>query len=161
MRRPTVDIVAAFNFSYWIFKTRDDLREYFTNCLKSLNKRGMLILDAFGGARAHTEQEEPRRCAGFTYIWEHAQFSPTTHDMECRIHFKFHDGTTMRNAFRYSWRLWSPVEIAELLQEAGFKNLHFYFEGTDQKTGEGNGVFREMPRGEAAETWIAYIVALN
>ncbi|MBX7058026.1 MAG: class I SAM-dependent methyltransferase [Leptospirales bacterium] len=161
VRQPQVDIVGAFNFSYWIFKTRAELSAYYVNCLKSLKRDGILVLDAFGGARAHTEQEEPRRCSGFTYVWEHAHFSPVTHDMECRIHFKFRDGTMMRNAFKYSWRLWSPAEITELLLEAGFKEVRHYFEGTDHKTGEGNGVFRETSAGESAECWIAYIVALR
>lgn len=156
---PKVDIVCAFNFSYWIFQTRDLLRKYFKNCHKSLKSDGILVLDAFGGSRAHTEQEEPRRCTGFTYIWEHASFSPITHEMTCKIHFKFKDGSMMRNAFRYTWRLWSPAETTELLKEAGFRDVQFFFEGTDQKTGDGNGVFRRTVRGEAAECWIAYIVA--
>ncbi len=156
---PRVDIVCAFNFSYWIFQTRDLLRKYFKNCYKSLKSDGILVLDAFGGSRAHTEQEEPRRCTGFTYVWEHASFSPITHEMTCKIHFKFKDGSMMRNAFRYTWRLWSPAETTELLKEAGFRDVQFYFEGTDQKTGDGNGVFRRTVRGEAAECWIAYIVA--
>lgn len=159
--KPKVDIVVAFNFSYWIFEERPSLREYFVNCYRSLKPDGLLIMDAFGGEAAHSEIEEPRKCDGFTYIWEHHKFEPITHHMECRIHFEFKDGTKMRNAFKYAWRLWSPPEIRELLEEAGFKDIRFYFEGTDGKTGDGNGVFRETKKGEPAETWIAYIVALK
>jgi hypothetical protein len=34
-----------------------------------------------------------------------------------------------------------------------------YWEGTNHKTGEGNGVFKPSRRGEACAGWIAYLVA--
>ena len=159
LRQPRVDIIAAFNFSYWVFRQRKELYAYFCQAYHSLKQKGMLVLDAFGGPAAETEQEEERKCEGFTYIWEHASFFPLTREMRCKIHFHFKDGTRMRNAFVYDWRLWTPPEISELLYSAGFRQVHWYMEGTDEKSGEGNGVFRPSKRGENAETWIAYALA--
>jgi SAM-dependent methyltransferase len=161
---PKVDIVAAFNFSYWTFRTRPELLKYFRTCYKSLKQNGILVLDAFGGSAAQLENDdepEERECEGFTYVWEHAKFHPVTHYMECKIHFEFDDGSRMRNAFKYQWRLWNPPEITELLTEAGFDDVQWFFEGTDHKTGEGDGVYRRSLKGEAAETWLAYAVALK
>ena len=45
------------------------------------------------------------------------------------------------------------------LLEAGFRSTTVYWEGTNHRTGEGNGKFRPSSRGEACEGWIAYIVA--
>ncbi len=164
VREPKVDIVAAFNFSYWIFRTREELRTYFKNCYESLGPDGLLFMDAFGGSAAMLENDdepEERECEGFTYVWEHSKFHPVTHYMKCKIHFEFDDGTRMKNAFVYEWRLWNPPEITELLLEAGFADVQWFFEGTEHKTGEGNGVYTRSKKGEAAETWIAYAVALK
>ncbi len=158
---PKVDVVSAFNFSYFIFKTRPELLRYFKNAHRSLVRDGILFLDLFGGSECYNLQEERRRCDGFVYVWEHAAYNPVTGEILCKIHFEFPDGTTKRNAFTYDWRMWSLVEIRELLAEAGFREVLVYWEGTNHETGEGNGVFRPTTRGEACQTWIAYLVALK
>lgn len=159
--KPKVDIVCAFNFSYFIFRTREDMRSYFRTAYRSLKPDGVMFLDAFGGSEAFLEQEERRKCNGFTYVWEQARYNPISAEMLCKIHFEFTDGTAMRNAFTYGWRLWTIKEIRELLTEAGFADVQIYWEGTDHKTGSGNGVFRKTEKGEACQAWIAYIVALK
>ena len=159
--KPQVDCTAAFNFSYWIFDNPKTLLNYFVKSYIGLKKDGIFVLDAFGGPMAEEEQEEERDCEGFKYVWEHAFFYPVTRQMGCKIHFHFNDGTKKRNAFTYQWRLWTPPEITDLLKLAGFKSVNWYWEGTDKKTGDGNGIFRETKKGENAQTWIAYIVALK
>ena len=153
-----VDIVGAFNFSYFTFKTRDALRAYFEQVRKSLYADGLFILDAFGGSEALTEIKEKTRHDGFTYVWHQAKYHPVTGFMRCHIHFHFDDGSKMKKAFTYDWRLWSLPEIRELLLEAGFASATVYWEGTDED-GEGNGEFEPDARGEADLAWIAYIVA--
>ena len=78
--------------------------------------------------------------------------------MRTHIHFKFPDGSRIKKAFTYEWRLWTAPEIRELLLEAGFRNPTVYWEGEDED-GEGNGEFSPEARGEADLAWIAYIVA--
>jgi len=158
---PKVDIVAALNYSYYIFKTRDLLKGYFKAARQSLKKDGMLVLDAYGGSQAVMEIEEKRRCKGFTYVWEQAFYDPITADTLCHIHFNFRDNTRMRKAFTYDWRLWTIPELCELLNEAGFKRVEIYWEGTNEKTGTGNGVYRKRIKGEAIDSWICYLVALH
>ena len=65
----------------------------------------------------------------------------------------------LERAFTYDWRLWTLPEITETLLEAGFADVSVYWEGTEEKTGEGNGIFTVTTRGEACEGWIAYLVA--
>ena len=159
--KPKVDIVGASNFSYWIFSTTQELEKYFSQAYKSLKSDGILVLDAFGGPAAEREQEEVRKCNGFYYIWEQVYFYPGTRKMGCKIHFRFKDGSEMDSAFTYSWRLWTPPEITTLLKLVGFREIHWYWEGTDEETGEGNGVYRKSKNGETAETWMAYAIALK
>lgn len=160
-----VDIVLAMNFSYWLFKTREELRNYFSAVRASLGKDGVFFLDHYGGSEAMSETKESKKIDDgsgrkFTYVWEQKQFNPITNDMECRIHFKFPDKTRLNDAFVYHWRLWSLVEIRELLSEAGFSEVHVYWEGEDEE-GEGNGEYERTLKGEADPAFINYIVAYD
>ncbi|MGD8743844.1 MAG: class I SAM-dependent methyltransferase, partial [Granulosicoccaceae bacterium] len=103
--------------------------------------------------------EESTEYDDFTYTWDQAEYNPITGDYVCHIHFEFPDGSKMKNAFTYEWRLWTMPEIRELLEEAGFKNVQTYWEGTDEETDEGDGNFEATEQGEADAGWIAYIVA--
>jgi len=153
-----MDIVLAMNFSYWIFKTRSELRAYFSAVRESLATDGIFFLDFYGGSEAHVEQEEERPVGPFTYIWDQHTFDPLSGFMKCHIHFRFKDKTEMRKAFSYEWRLWSMPEILELLAEAGFRQTTVYLEG-DDGDGGGDGEFKPAKVGDPCETWLAYIVA--
>lgn len=158
------DIRIAQNFSYSIFKRRDELLEYFTAARKSLAKHGIFALDIYGGYEATAEMEETRRVeGGFTYVWDQARYLPGTGDYRCHIHFRFRDGTEMKKAFTYDWRFWSMPEIKDLLREAGFRHVDSFFEQTDDDDG-GNGHFVLDDSGKTAEDcagWIAYVIARN
>jgi SAM-dependent methyltransferase len=153
-----VDLIGAFNFSYFMFETRDELRAYFASCRDALVDDGILFLDAFGGPDSFEVQKEKTKLDYFTYIWDQADFEPVTNHMRCHIHFKFPDGSKIKNAFSYEWRMWSLPEIRELLLEAGFRSARIYWEGEDED-GEGNGEFTETDRGEPDLAWVCYIVA--
>jgi len=155
---PPADLLVAFNFSYFIFDKREILRNYFEQAYKVLKDDGVFFVDLFGGCEAHEEVKEKTKQDGFTYIWQQAEFHPVTHYIRCHIHFKFPDGSKIKKAFSYEWRLWSAPEIRELLQEAGFSKSTVYWEGDDDDGG-GNGEFSPEEKGEADLAWIAYIVA--
>lgn len=155
---PKVDILAAFNFSYFIFDKRDVMREYFRRAYDSLKDDGLFFIDMFGGPEAQEETKEKTKHKGFTYIWHQAKFHPVTNFIRCHIHFKFPDGSRIKKAFTYEWRLWSAPELREILIEAGFQKATLYWEGEDED-GEGNGEFTPDEKGEADLAWIAYIVA--
>lgn len=153
-----MDIVLAMNFSYWIFKTRETLREYFKSVRQSLAPGGIFFLDFYGGSEAYEVQREDRKVGPFTYVWDQNWLDPLTNHMRCYIHFKFKDGSRMDRAFCYEWRLWSMPEIRELLAEAGFSNSTVYLEGDDDDEG-GDGDFQPVEEGEVCAAWLAYIVA--
>jgi hypothetical protein len=153
------DILLAFNFSYWIFKRRATLRRYFKWARANLRSNGLFMLDAYGGYNAFKQMRERQDFGRFTYIWDQAEYEPVSGHTTCHIHFAFPDGSRLQHAFCYHWRLWTLPELREVLAEAGFSQVSVYLEGTDPKTGEGNGVFRPANSGEADPAWIAYLVA--
>ena len=64
-RTPNMDAVAALNFSYQVFKTRDELRGYFRAARAALAPDGIFFLDAFGGTEAVDELLETRKIDPF------------------------------------------------------------------------------------------------
>lgn len=153
----SVDVVLAMNFSYWIFKKREEMLAYFRSVYDGLVEDGVFFLDTFGGYEAFREMEESTKHDGFTYVWDQAHYNPITGEGLFHIHFKFKDGSKLKQAFSYDWRVWTLPEITEMLTEAGFR-AEVYWEGTDKK-GKGNGVYEPAIEGEADAGWIAFIVA--
>ncbi|HEY1991570.1 MAG TPA: class I SAM-dependent methyltransferase [Gammaproteobacteria bacterium] len=153
------DIVCAFNFSYWIFKERAALRRYFENVRPGLKADGIFMLDAFGGYDAGKVLKEREDMGRFTYIWDQAEYDPVTGSITCHIHYAFPDGSRLKQAFSYHWRLWTLPELQEILAEAGFHNVRVWWQGTDPKTGEGSDEFTPVEHGDPDPSWIAYIVA--
>ena len=152
------DILAAYNFSYFVFKERKELSNYFEKSFHALKKDGIFFLDLFGGPEAHQELEEETEHDDFTYIWSQSSFHPLTNHINCHISFDFPDGSSRKNVFSYDWRLWTAPEIKEILLEIGFKQVTFYWEQEDDE-GNGNGEFLPNEQGEADLAWLAYIVA--
>lgn len=153
-----VDMLVAFNFSYWIFKTRELMVDYFKRARAGLKEDGVFLIDIFGGPEAYDENKEKTKLDGFTYVWEQKKYDPISGDMECRISFKFPDGSRMKKAFIYEWRVWTLPELRELLEEAGFSKNTVYWEGTDED-GDGSGEYEPVTRGDPDPAWVSYIVA--
>lgn len=153
------DVVQAFNFSYWFFQERADMRRYFANAWHSLGADGVLFLDAFGGYEAHRCQREKTKMDGFTYIWEQAAYNPIAAEMVCFIHFHFPDGSKLNRAFSYNWRLWGAKELRELLAEVGFRRTRMYVQAFDEETDEPVDRFDETEDIPDYASWIAYLIA--
>jgi SAM-dependent methyltransferase len=151
------DIVVAFNFSYWIFKTRQQMRKYFETVRRSLDRDGVLFLDAYGGWEAHEPMFENRRVkGGFGYVWDQDEIDPITGSVVNHIHFKFKDGSQLHKAFTYEWRLWSLPELRELLEEAGYRQVVVYW---DVATDDEQTQYRPRQHAENQPGWLAYVVA--
>ena len=171
-RHPKADVIAALNFSYNVFKSRGPLRDYFRAVRKAMAPGGIFFLDSFGGTGAMEEDEEDRKIPSstafdgtkvpkFTYVWEQAEFNPVNHGIRCHIHFKLGDGTRIRRAFTYDWRLWTLPELQELMLEAGFAETEVYVEGWDDEEDDTDGIFRRRKRFENMCGWVTYVVGLT
>ena len=156
------ELTTAANFSYWCFKTREELLGYFKHTLEDLADDGMFVMDLYGGPEAYTEMEEIREIDGgaFEYAWDQRRWEPGTGNYEAAIHFRFRDGSELFEAFKYDWRFWYLTELRDVLMDAGFKRVSPYFEGDDpDDEEEGDGEFRFDPIGDNCEAWIGYLVA--
>lgn len=158
VREPRVDVTCAMNFSYCVFKTRATLRRYFEVVYAGLEDDGVFVTELYGGTEAITEDEEERPVGSFCYRWHCEKYNPITHETLCHISFEFPDGSRMRRAFTYDWRLWSIPELRELLEEVGFASVTIYWEDVDEN-GDGTGEFRATDEEENQESWLVYVVA--
>lgn len=154
---PKVDYVIAMNFSYFLFKTRDLMKQYFANVYRGVKDEGLFLIDLFGGKQCQDAIEDKNRVDDFTYYWDQAGFDPVTNEAMFHIHFRV-KGQKILNVFNYDWRMWTIPELREIMAEVGFKKTHVYWEGT-AADGSGDGNFKRTEKGEACDSWIAYIVA--
>ncbi len=153
------DLILAFNFSYWIFRTRREMVDYFKRVRGALVKDGLFFLDAYGGWESQEPMTESRPIrGGFNYVWDQDKFDPITHAVENHIHFEFKDGSKMDKAFSYFWRYWTLPELQELLLEAGFSDVVVYWDTSDD---EDTDDYRPRKRAENQPGWLAYLVALR
>jgi len=120
-----------------------------------------MMLDVQGGIDVPMEGRETWNVRDFKYVWEVKKFDPVTHHILCKIHFLFRNGSRMQDAFVYDWRLWTLPELQELFEEAGFRNIHVLWEGTDRKTRLGNGILRRVKNGRLEHAWYAVVVGQN
>lgn len=163
--RPQVDVLAAQNFSFWIFKTRESLLEYFRIARANMKPGGIMVMDMMGGGDCFLEQHTDKRKVGagkraFKYHWEQVSFNPVNADASFRISFRFADGSKLKNAFEYHWRFWTIPEVRELLEEAGFRESHVYWEDEDEN-GEDAGTWSRTNRAASTAVWVSYIVAVK
>jgi hypothetical protein len=153
------DVVQAFNFSYWFFQERADMKRYFASVREALVDDGVAFFDVFGGFEAHRCQKEKTKMDGFTYIWEQAGYNPLSGEMMCFIHFHFPDGSKLKRAFSYNWRLWGAKELREILAEVGFTRTRMYVQAFDDETDEPIDQFDETEEIPDHASYIAYLVA--
>ena len=153
-----VDVVTAFNFSYFIIKKRAELLHYFKRVLSNLSEDGIFFVDLFGGSECRQPIEEETEHEKHSYYWDCDFYNPLRNEVKYYIHFKTNNKKYSK-VFAYDWRMWTPMEIVELMEEAGFSQVLTWWEGTDED-GEGDGIFEVSSREEQCESWIAYIGGL-
>jgi SAM-dependent methyltransferase len=156
--RGPFDVSVALNFSYFVFRTREELRRYFAGVRRSMAPDGIFVVDAYGGYDSWRCLYERRRVEDFTVVWEQARIDPIDHTTVNHIHFEFRDGSRLKRAFTYHWRLWTLPEIREVLAEAGCSRSWVYWvdPGPD---GRRTHTFRPRDHVAQAPVWAAYIVA--
>ncbi len=154
------DVVVAFNFSYFLFKERNQLVKYFSQARKHLTKNGVFFIDLFGGTETRQPLEESVKHKNHTYYWDCEKFNPLNADCTYYIHFKTHkDQIKHKKVFQYNWRMWDARELQDVLKDAGFSTVNIYWEGVD-KEGLGNGHFFKANKAENCESWVTYICAI-
>lgn len=157
-KAPLADVIAAMNFSYYLFKKRNDLKKYFAACRKGLKRDGILIVDCVGGPACQEPSEEKTKIGkSLIYYWEQESFDPVTNEAVFHIHFKRKGERKREHVFSYDWRMWTIPELREVMEDAGFKRTHVYWEGTT-RSGTGDGKFKRVGTGEDCDCWIAYVV---
>ncbi|MBI3555632.1 MAG: class I SAM-dependent methyltransferase [Deltaproteobacteria bacterium] len=158
--RQKTDLIVANNFSFFIFRERKTLVDYFKACRRSLRRGGVLVLEMVGGPGFVEKTREQRTIkmmgkAKFKYIWDQRSFNPINREGHYSIHFKLPNGRQAKHAFSYHWRIWTIPEVRDALREAGFKDTCAYWETSHR--GVATGEFIRTEKGDNDWTWLAYI----
>lgn len=153
------DVVAALNFGLFLLRTRTQLLRYFEASRGRLGTDGLFVGEIVGGEESIKPLLERRDEDGFTYVWEQEAFNPIDSRMRAHVHFEFPGGGQLFRAFSYDWRVWTMVELREVLAQAGFSKSTVYWEQTGED-GYGTGEYRPTEEEEQQESWLAYLVAV-
>ena len=153
------DVAVAFNFSYFTFRERQELLQYFTRTRESLKPGGVFFLDCFGGSECYSPIEEKTAYDGFKYYWDLASYNPINNHVTYYIHFKEKGKPKQKRVFSYDWRMWSLPEIRDTLHQAGFATTLIYWEGDSEDDEGGNGEFELCENTDQCESWVVYIAA--
>ncbi len=145
---PHADIVASLNFSYGIFKTRPELMKYLKQVRSKLNPNGLVVLDCLGGIEISPQMSSTTQLEGFVYTWEQEDFNPLTREAKFAIHFQPDGERVRKRVFTYDWRMWTPLELREILADVGFKRTYLYWQGY--------GRCESVP--DNSQAWVAYVV---
>ena len=169
-REEKADVTCACNFSFCVFKKREELKEYLTRARDGLADDGLLFLEIYGGTEATAVTDEERECDGYEYVWDQHKFNPLTAEQLCYIHFRFPDGSSLDKAFTYDWRLWTIPELVDLLHEVGFSDAKIFWEqledddeDDDEEMLYGNGEYEDMTGKdvEQQESFLVYVVGIK
>lgn len=169
-RDEKADVTAACNFSFCVFKEREEIKRYLTLAKDGLVDDGLLFLEIYGGSEAAAVTDEERECDGYDYVWDQAEYNPLTAETLCHIHFRFPDGSSLEKAFSYDWRLWTIPELVDLLKEVGFADAKIFWEQLEDDDGDddnemlyGNGEYEDMTGKEVEqqESFLVYVVGIK
>jgi len=155
-----VDIINASNYSFCLLKQRPILKKYFNKVRESLVNDGIFVFDIYGGIDASNTTSRKRNCGDFTYKWEQKKFNPITREALNCISFGFKDGSWIKNAFSYDFRLYTLPELRDLLEEVGFKESRVWWAEYDKENEENTSEYNEIYDIEECPAWNAWIVAL-
>jgi hypothetical protein len=156
------DVLAAQNFSFWVFRTRPELLTYLERAHDHLAEKGVMVMDMMGGGECYVEEHEDVRTISkkMDYVWEQHRFNPVTNRADFYISFRFKDGSALERCFHYHWRFWTIPEVCELLYEAGFDDAKVYWEVTTDD-GDETGDWEPVDSAPSDASWIAYIVGVK
>lgn len=150
------DIRCAFNFSYWLFLERREVLEYFRKARADLASDGVFVVDLNGGPEAFSEEEQVTDCGDFELVCHQTGVRPLDHTADLAMHFRFPDGSEMRDAFKYRWRIWSLPEVTDILRDAGFTDIRCHWDIGEEET-----QYELTRSGHNDPAWIACLAALK
>ncbi len=134
---PTCDLVHLGNFSVGYLRTRAELLGYLDRTRRRLAPGGVLTLDTYGGARAYQRGViERRRVLRDGSVvearFERVECDPLRARVVDHLHLRRRLGAAVLDdhprAFIYEWRLWTPMELVEAVEEAGFAGWRWHAE---------------------------------
>lgn len=152
------DAICAFNFSICYLHDRQDLIKYFKICRGTLKPEGLFFCDIFGGETAVKADVRKRELSnGVKYEFVQEDFCPITNRARFKMSFKFPDGSKLKEAFSYHFRIWTIPEIRDALKEAGFSKTVVWFHDESDDAEEDS--YKPMEETYQRESWHAFVVA--
>lgn len=115
------DLIISLNYSHFLLTEREELLTYFRNVRRNIVK-GMFIIDFYGGSHIYEDHEHDNG-SGF-YKFESRAIDVVRNIHSCFLCFKIDE--SYHTLFNYKFRVYSLIELKEMLEEAGFKRFKIF-----------------------------------
>lgn len=157
---PPCDLVHLGNFSVGYLQRRTELLEYLRRTRRRLRPGGVLTLDTYGGTQAYVRGAVERRVrlADGSIVesrLERVACDPLAARVVDHLHLRRTQyGVVLDDhpsAFVYEWRLWTPMELREALEEAGFLTVRAHL-GLETPWGSSQSA-------DAGDEWVVLLAA--
>jgi len=118
------EIICSLNYSHFLLTKRRDLLTYFSNVYKSLDPKGIFILDFYGGSHIYEDHKYAKEKSQHFYQFSGKQMNILNNQSKCSLNYKVNKKFIPH--FSFDFRIYSIIEMREALEEAGFKKFKLH-----------------------------------
>lgn len=154
------DIICSLNYSHFLLTKRSEIKKYFENVFKNISK-GVFIIDLFGGAHIYEDHSYDK---GDNYRFTGKAINILNNQTECALNFKIKKNK-YKPMFKYVFRVYSIIELRELLEEVGFKKFKIYLKEINDDEDDAYSEYEEVDINEEyypeSDRYNGYIISYN
>jgi hypothetical protein len=154
------DIICSLNYSHFLLTKRAEIKKYYENVFKNITK-GIYIIDLFGGSHIYADHSYEK---GDNYKFNGKAINIVNNQTECSLNFKIKKNK-FKPLFNFMFRVYSIIELRELLEEVGFKKFKIYLKEINDDDDDDYTEFEEVDVNSEyypeSERYNGYIISYN
>jgi hypothetical protein len=152
------DVICSLNYSHFLLTKRSEIKKYFENVFKNISK-GIFIIDLFGGSHIYEDHSYDK---GDYYRFCGKAINIVNNQTECSLNFKIKKNK-YKPLFNFMFRVYSIIELRELLEEIGFKKSKLFLKEINDDEDDDYNEYKEVDiNGEyypESERYNGYIIS--
>lgn len=126
------EIICSLNYSHFLLTKRKDLFTYFNNVHKSLDNKGIFILDFYGGSHIYEDHKYQQEKSHHFYQFSGKQMNILNNQSLCSLNYKVGKNKFVPH-FKFDFRIYSIIEMKEILEEVGFKKFKLHIKEINEE----------------------------
>jgi len=126
------EIICSLNYSHFLLTKRKEILTYFNNVYKSLDSKGIFILDFYGGSHIYEDHKYQQEKSQHFYQFSGKQMNILNNQSKCSLNFKINKNKFTPH-FTFNFRIYSILEMRDTLEEVGFKKFKLHIKEINEE----------------------------